>query len=282
MEFQGSSPPTSPLRRKLNLGSPEGETNDRRSTYDNLEAELTPGVRIVNSGMAIRLEPFDGTDFRWWISTADAYYDERDYNDEQRLRNVRYYLKGDAGAYWLGLQEEAPEWRPNAWEEFKEMMRKRFDTRDPIFLIHELRNVQYRGITDKTGEEELKEIGHGNQMTQGDRLAVTNSHLVASGTAEGNLLTTEGCRQTPRAMCVVAEGTGSASALQLTQGKERKGTPARGVEGKDIGPQFVRHPLCVNYLLLHVSEERLKPSLNSKRDRETGGSEILPGRGPQA
>ncbi|KAL8455873.1 hypothetical protein Emag_000299 [Eimeria magna] len=117
---------------------------------------------------------------------------------------------------------------------------------------------------------------------QGDRGAVTNSPLAAPGTAEGNLLTTGRRRQTPRAMCVMARGTGSASALRLMQGKERKGTPARGVEGKDIGQQFVRHPLCVNLLLLHVPEERLKPSLNSKRDRETGGPEILPGREPQA
>ncbi|KAL8444798.1 hypothetical protein Emag_005328 [Eimeria magna] len=145
MEFQGSSRPSSPLRRELNLGSPEGERNDRRTTYYNLEAEATPVIRVVNPGMAIRLEPFDGTDSRWWISTADAYYDESNYNDEQRLRKVRYYLKGDAGAYWLGLQEEAPEWRPNTWEEFKEMMRKTFHTRDPISLIRELQNMQYRG-----------------------------------------------------------------------------------------------------------------------------------------
>ncbi|KAL8441397.1 hypothetical protein Emag_007212 [Eimeria magna] len=145
MEFQGSSRPPSPLRREPNLGSPEGERNDRRTAYYNLETESTPVVRVVNPGVAIRLEPFDGTDFRWWISTADAYYDELNYNDEQRLRNVRYYLKGDAGAYWLGLQEEAPEWRPNTWEESKETMRKRFDTSDPISLIHELQNVQYRG-----------------------------------------------------------------------------------------------------------------------------------------
>ena len=94
---------------------------------------------------------FSGDNPREWLMQMRQYYDLRGFDEELRLKDAPFYLRGDAHMFYYTLVRHYPERLPRTWEEFERLFIQRFCSRTPVETLQRLMQIKYRdSVSDVT------------------------------------------------------------------------------------------------------------------------------------
>ena len=97
--------------------------------------------------------PFEGNNPREWLLQMQQYYDLRQFDEATRLRDAPFHLRGDAHMFYYTTMQQNPELLPKTWQEFEQMLIKRFSARSPVETLRRLSEIRYKGsVADVTRE----------------------------------------------------------------------------------------------------------------------------------
>ena len=127
-------------------------TISREKAMDKMIALCARNSR-TRSARAKEPMPFSGANPREWLLQMRQYYDMEGLEEEERLKDAPFHLRGDAHLYYYTLAQRNPERLPKTWTQFENLITQRFSSRSPVETMQRLRQIRYRdSVSDVTSE----------------------------------------------------------------------------------------------------------------------------------
>ena len=110
--------------------------------------------------------PFSGANPREWLLQMQQYYDLRGFNEELRLKDVPFHLRGDAHLFYYTLVQHYPEQIPKTWEGFVKLLTQRFSSRTPVETLQRLMQIKYRDSVSDVTTQFARVCAEGDPLPQ--------------------------------------------------------------------------------------------------------------------
>ena len=140
------------MEREKRMGELECENNECRSQQQ--------------AGRFKEPMPFSGANPREWLMQMRQYYDLRGFEEDLRLKDVPFHLRGDAHLFYYTLAQHYPERLPRTWKEFEHLLTQRFCSRTPVETLQRLMQIKYRDSVSDVTTQFARVCAEGDPLPQ--------------------------------------------------------------------------------------------------------------------